>query len=279
MHIYDNFGIGFPECNNGALIFFSVQDRKYVIIAGQGTKNIFTNSRRQIIINKMIPFLKKQQYSEAMFAGIKNTVDLLTNGEIDYTDLSSLVCIVTIIMFVLLMTCATCGYCDKCCGYCELCCCDRNCNYLTSMIGYYWNIYICGYCKNRNTRHKIKKILSWGNETKDDPNKQIIVEDCSICFEQLKLENNNIVKTKCDHIFHDECLTEWLKNSQTCPLCRNPVESYPSKVNDINSYVINHSTSSVIMNNYMYRMSRRERLYITQMWRSDIERTWDDTMF
>lgn len=48
--------------------------------------------------------------------------------------------------------------------------------------------------------------------------------ECSICYENLNLDNNYVV-TKCSHKFHYECLNRWVKlnNGVTCPLCRQDV--------------------------------------------------------
>ena len=43
-------------------------------------------------------------------------------------------------------------------------------------------------------------------------------EICSICLESMEL---NIVKTICQHNFHDKCLLDWIKLNTNCPLCRN----------------------------------------------------------
>jgi hypothetical protein len=41
--------------------------------------------------------------------------------------------------------------------------------------------------------------------------------ECSIC---LQVCEKNIVETKCSHLFHKECIDEWIKRSYSCPLCR-----------------------------------------------------------
>jgi ElaB/YqjD/DUF883 family membrane-anchored ribosome-binding protein len=41
--------------------------------------------------------------------------------------------------------------------------------------------------------------------------------DCSICLEKI---SDSIVITKCEHVFHEKCLTTWLDKYLTCPLCR-----------------------------------------------------------
>ncbi|XP_061359953.1 E3 ubiquitin-protein ligase Os04g0590900-like [Gastrolobium bilobum] len=51
-------------------------------------------------------------------------------------------------------------------------------------------------------------------------------DTCSICLEKLgDGSNSNLVCTKCSHVFHEDCITEWLQHciahqSYSCPLCR-----------------------------------------------------------
>ncbi|KAG6529259.1 hypothetical protein ZIOFF_011455 [Zingiber officinale] len=42
---------------------------------------------------------------------------------------------------------------------------------------------------------------------------------CSICLEDFN-RTTHVLEMPCRHIFHKECLTEWLARSNTCPLCR-----------------------------------------------------------
>lgn len=45
---------------------------------------------------------------------------------------------------------------------------------------------------------------------------------CPICTEELK---EDIVTTKCGHIFHELCITQWLKTKRVCPTCRTHATS------------------------------------------------------
>lgn len=49
-------------------------------------------------------------------------------------------------------------------------------------------------------------------------------EDCGICCESLS--NGEIIRhlPKCTHTFHTGCIKRWLKNKNTCPLCRTPTD-------------------------------------------------------
>ena len=47
------------------------------------------------------------------------------------------------------------------------------------------------------------------------------LNECSICME---INYNQVIITDCNHEFHEKCLFEWMKNSPTCPICRNQLE-------------------------------------------------------
>lgn len=40
------------------------------------------------------------------------------------------------------------------------------------------------------------------------------------CFCMEEKENSEFVKLNCNHIFHTECLAQWLVNNNSCPNCR-----------------------------------------------------------
>ena len=48
--------------------------------------------------------------------------------------------------------------------------------------------------------------------------------DCSVCYETLTIGNS--VSTPCNHLFCSKCFFKWLKESNTCPLCRNKYTEY-----------------------------------------------------
>lgn len=52
-------------------------------------------------------------------------------------------------------------------------------------------------------------------------NTENILEDCSICLDNM--EKGLIVKTICNHIFHNDCITQNIKYYSTCPLCRTEI--------------------------------------------------------
>ena len=43
--------------------------------------------------------------------------------------------------------------------------------------------------------------------------------NCSICIEKV----NNGFSLECGHRFHNKCITHWLLNNKTCPVCRKEI--------------------------------------------------------
>jgi hypothetical protein len=57
--------------------------------------------------------------------------------------------------------------------------------------------------------------------------------ECTICFENITKENK--YQTKCNHVFCNSCITNWLLLNLTCPMCRNPIENQ-NIIYQINSF-------------------------------------------
>lgn len=48
--------------------------------------------------------------------------------------------------------------------------------------------------------------------------------ECKICEENFKADEE-AKKLDCSHLFHANCLVPWLKIKNTCPTCRQPIDS------------------------------------------------------
>ena len=46
--------------------------------------------------------------------------------------------------------------------------------------------------------------------------------ECPICFKDVQTLSSYVMRTKCDHVFCEPCLTRWLEISACCPKCRGP---------------------------------------------------------
>lgn len=69
---------------------------------------------------------------------------------------------------------------------------------------------------NRNPRIRLDIIPHSCKNMEVDMN-------CSVCQEKFKLGENLSTLEQCNHTFHYQCLQEWGKYKQECPLCRSVI--------------------------------------------------------
>jgi len=68
--------------------------------------------------------------------------------------------------------------------------------------------------------HELPKVPHTCEELVDAEDGEIM--DCCICSESLAT-GSDVVRTLCDHFFHEDCLSTWCKNHTDCPLCRKEI--------------------------------------------------------
>ncbi|XP_021900867.1 probable E3 ubiquitin-protein ligase RHC1A [Carica papaya] len=47
-------------------------------------------------------------------------------------------------------------------------------------------------------------------------------QHCTICIEDF-VRGSELNEMPCSHLFHPDCIVEWLQVNHTCPLCRHPL--------------------------------------------------------
>lgn len=57
-------------------------------------------------------------------------------------------------------------------------------------------------------------------------------EPCSICYEPFQESNEEAVKLPCLHIFGKSCIITWLKEYDTCPMCRHDFFKQPNEADE-----------------------------------------------
>ena len=78
----------------------------------------------------------------------------------------------------------------------------------------------CNYTATNTNNSDIERnntIIPFINEYIDiSPNNDDI---CSICLE--KLNQNRVIKLRCNHLYHEKCIQQWLSIKKICPLCNS----------------------------------------------------------
>jgi len=54
--------------------------------------------------------------------------------------------------------------------------------------------------------------------------------ECSICLQEFEQADRNLIEVNiCSHLFHEKCLIEWVRHSNTCPLDRKDIFEFGSE--------------------------------------------------
>ncbi len=60
---------------------------------------------------------------------------------------------------------------------------------------------------------KIKNV----NDLTDDK------KDCVICLEEFQ-NGDEVITLPCFHLYHKQCIKDWLKKNGSCPICKKEVK-------------------------------------------------------
>lgn len=67
----------------------------------------------------------------------------------------------------------------------------------------------------RYVNNKISSLVLVNVDDIDEQDRDV----CSICYQDLNKENGEVRKTRCNHMFHFQCLRKWIFVQDTCPMC------------------------------------------------------------
>tara|TARA_R110001599_G_scaffold350630_1_gene581062 strand:+ start:151 stop:507 length:357 start_codon:yes stop_codon:yes gene_type:complete len=79
----------------------------------------------------------------------------------------------------------------------------------------------CSICTSKLNRYIKNKetIISNDNPLTENLYMETDNEECCICLQPF-IYNSKISSLQCGHIYHTECISEWIKRNNTCPSCR-----------------------------------------------------------
>ena len=76
----------------------------------------------------------------------------------------------------------------------------------------------------KNNKKLIELLLGHQDKKKSKVGSKLSEKEaCSICLDEFK-DEKKVSKTSCNHFYCSDCIDDWIKNNNSCPLCRETVE-------------------------------------------------------
>jgi uncharacterized membrane protein YgcG len=191
--LHNSLGVGSSECDgSGILLFLSIQDRVIYISTSLGIQRILTTSRLDSVIDRMKPYLKKEEYANAILNCIEMLNHYITEGPPSFFE-----------RWGIEILCVT---------------------FITLLVVRDW--------KRRRENSKVFSKLSQLDKDRALALKgKYECSSCPICLEDFQQEKGlgsdgkSLEILKCGHAFDQSCWKEWTKrgsqsNIGKCPICR-----------------------------------------------------------
>jgi len=212
--IGDRWMVGDPNCNNGIIVFLSLNDRVAYIKTAAESGRVLTDSLATTVVDNMKPLLRDRRYDDAMLLAMLQINDVLLGktipgekewgvvgdwiaGFIFFAVFGLFFCRVLIPIFCGLLTCLLMPF-----MWC-----------LDSAIAC-WRRMVAGRMQ-RSAERDLRRVQE---EVGRDEFDQTM---CPICLEELR----DPAALECGHRFHRGCIDPWIQSHGTCPLCRADVEA------------------------------------------------------
>lgn len=119
-----------------------------------------------------------------------------------------------------------------------------------------WQKFVLGKSGNDNMEKETTErtnnltiTMSMRSNSEDNNDQDMLAqENCAICLE--KFEDGDEACTSnnqnCKHVFHHECIFEWLLKNEDCPCCRRTYLSFES-IRDVEGGSFTENTDSSVM--------------------------------
>eukprot|EP00906_Rhabdomonas_costata_P025500 RCo036456 len=219
--LHNRWGVGSAECDNGVMMFLSVDDRWIHISTGKGSREALPDSAVQHAISVMRPLLRSGSLSTAILAGVQDMgahlrQPVAAKPRNISKDLEMLLFLVEILGLVLMFLAVA--------FYLLI--------FLAEALQWIRGLWVSWWQPpKRSPRGEYRNQLAAIDQRMAAVEAgQLAATSCAICLEDFEpLRGCSRKPTRvlwCGHTFHKECLRNWGSSGRStapCPICSGPV--------------------------------------------------------
>jgi len=207
--VFNSWGVGHRDCNDGLLLFFAIEDRKNHLKTGLLARSILTDNHIVDILVSVKPELRAKKYEEALL----KVVDRVINEALRHGRPPTFYWVDSWLL-----------------GAPHFCVSNPAFSFLFLLVAlsvlHVWRKDRLQAARRASFEGKLKRLqkardlLSKRGDCREAPC-PICLEDLppSLGFEEGRVEQGCEL-LRCGHVFHQPCINHWLRNKPQCPVCR-----------------------------------------------------------
>ena len=188
-HLHDSWGVGHAGCDDGAMLLLSILDRQVYVSTGKRAMELLSDDQIGIIIDEMKPYLQSKNYDKSVELAVVRMGEVFSGKVLEHPfDYGLIIFCVLLIVIV--------------------------------GIGLY--IAFKQQQEREDCEDKLKRIQEERDRAKQS-HKSYESKSCPICLEEFQPETKTRLLA-CGHKYCEPCLTKWLEDHATCPICRQSTD-------------------------------------------------------
>lgn len=188
-HLHDSWGVGHAGCDDGAMLLISILDRQLYVSTGKRAMKLLSHDQIDIIIEEMKPYMQKRDYDQGVELAIVRMGEVFSGKVLERSTNYGL-----IVFCVLLIIIVGVGL----------------------YIGHKQEQ------ERKRCERKLKRIQDERDRARQSQ-KTYESKSCPICLEEFQPETKTRLLA-CGHKYCEPCLTKWLEDHATCPICRQSAD-------------------------------------------------------
>ena len=188
-HLHDSWGVGHAGCDDGAMLLISILDRQLYVSTGKRAMELLSDNQIDIIIEEMKPYMQKRDYDQGVELAIVRMGEVFSGKVLERSTNYGL-----IVFCVLLIIIVGVGL----------------------YIGHKQEQ------ERKRCERKLKRIQDERDRARQSQ-KTYESKSCPICLEEFQPETKTRLLA-CGHKYCEPCLTKWLEDHATCPICRQSAD-------------------------------------------------------